>query len=333
MSIRSVFFILFGLGYCFVTKAETETLSVGIGVGTPSLQTVLESDKSNNAKELVYSPNQAGNTLLAFQYGNIGFGIGLRNSLNEKDSLAPIESTYQDYQFRIFGKKRSYEISYQSYKSYVIENPDEFDSNLTPASSEALFPDMKSTNLMLSFVHNFSPEKLSKEAAFGMGEVQKKSGGSWLAGAFVSRQETESDKSLTPSFTGSFYSEIQDIHYLRQLNLGVSGGYSYLYYKKGFFASALLMSSIAYQKQRIMFLGESEKEDSEVTANRNFLNLGFGYNVDFHKVALNVYTSSINTRIRSAGLRTTSTDVNLIYTYRMQNKKIPILSRVSAWFD
>lgn len=319
--------------FLIANSANSETLSVGFGFGTPSLQTVLESDKSTDAEELVYSPNQAGNTLLAFQYGNIGLGIGFRNKLNEEDSLAPMESSYQDYQFRIFGEKRSYEISYQSYKGYVIENPEEFDSSLSSSSSEALFPNMKSNNLMLSFIHNFSPEKLNMEAAFGMGEVQKKSGGSWLAGAFLSRQETDGEKSLTPSFTGSVFSAIQDIYYLRQLNLGVSGGYSYLYYKNGYFASVLLMSSIAYQKQRILFLSSSEKKDSEVTANRTFLNLGLGYNVDFHKLALNVYTSSINTRIKSAGLQTTSTEAALIYTYRMQNKKIPILSQVSAWFD
>lgn len=313
----------------FISAFAGESLSLGLGFVKPSLQVDLHSTKKSDSKVLEFRPNQANSTALLTQYGNLGLSLKTRNKMEGNELEIPLNSDAEDYQIRFFGKTSSFEMKYQSYRGYYIENYRDYDTSLNNSSSEILFPDLRTTNFAFNYIYNFRPEKLSLEAAFGISESQEKSGGSWLAGAFLSRQSVESNKALAPSFTGTDFSEFQNYLGSRQSNLGISGGYGYYYTKEKYFASLLAMISLAYQKQKLEFTDSSK--DQEVSTVQTAINLALGYNSKKHRVAFTMLANSIRTPVGSGAMNSSTIDLGIYYVYRWNNLSIPYLEPASKW--
>lgn len=316
------------LGTCNISFGG-EALSLGIGIIDPSLRIDLQAEKDKDSKKLEFHPNKANHTALISQYGQLGLSLKTRNKLSEDNKKIPLNSNTEDYQIRFFGKRSNFEISYQSYKGYYIKNYSAFDNSLNNSSSEILFPNLETKNYSLNYIYNLKPEKFNINAAFGISEDQTYSGGSWLLGLFTSHQTLRSDKALTPSFTGSNFSEFLNLKATTQTNLGMSGGYGYYYTKKKLYASFLLMLSLAYQKQSLDF--DTSKKDQEVSTIKSTVNLGFGYNSKKHKVAFNVLSNTIRTSVGSGALNSSSIDLGILYVYRWSDISIPYLESASKW--
>ncbi len=130
-----------------------------------------------------------------------------------------------DFQGRVFGLKQYVELAYKYYFGYDIKNA----KNLTDVLPDSVTrrDDIRTSYLNLEYMYAFNYGRFSFKAPFFYNEIQKKSAGSFVAGASFVSYLLDGDKAILPEEAWPDFNPKLTFHSLNLASLSVRFGYMY----------------------------------------------------------------------------------------------------------
>lgn len=184
--------------------------------------TSLEVGAPKGKQTIYYRPNTPLSMGLGASYKafsvNLAYGFGFLNRNKEKG-----KTRYIDLQTHIYGRRWTVDVFGQFYKGYYL-SPRNF--TFYQPDPYYLRPDLRVQLLGLAVSRVFNAKRFSYPAAFMQSEWQKKSAGSFIAGADVYYGRLRGDSALVPGPLTAEYPQ-QNIHNVRFIELGPGAGYAY----------------------------------------------------------------------------------------------------------
>ena len=164
---------------------------------------------------------------------SLGSGFGFLNP-NKKEKG---RTRSFDFQTHIYTREWVTDIYAQLYRGYYINQ-----GNFAGTNGNRYYvrPDIKVGLLGGSVYKLFNGQQFSYRAGFLQNEWQKKSAGSFLAGAEIYYGSIKGDSALVPGYLKPFYPQ-RDIERVQVFEFGPGGGYAYTaVWQENFFATGSL---------------------------------------------------------------------------------------------
>jgi len=177
-------------------------------------------------RDIIYTPNEIANIGIGIGYKWIGLDI-VFSSPSKDDHVFGTTKRF-DLQSSIYMHKFVIDAAYQRYKGYYNSNPASYDSNFDKNNPiYPIRPDVKTKSLSLSGLYIFNHNKFSHRHAFTFNEIQKRSMGSFLAGAYFNTYTLNADSTLIPYQLKNEVDTTADFRGTKYVNFGVAVGYAY----------------------------------------------------------------------------------------------------------
>ncbi len=177
--------------------------------------------KNKNAPDLQYKPNTTFNLGVGATYHNftlnLAYGFGFVNHDHKKG-----KTKYLDLQGHFYWPKWVTDFEGQLYKGYHLY-PEDFAAN---SGKYYYRGDMHVTLFGISQYYIFNSKRFSYRASFIQNEWQKKSAGTFLAGAELYYGVVNADSSLIPEFLQQNYQQ-KNINKINYFSMGPGIGYAY----------------------------------------------------------------------------------------------------------
>ena len=166
---------------------------------------------------------------------DLAFNVGIR----EDDET---ESRFLDFQGRVFSRKQYFEATYQYYYGYQISNIKGIDFGHPPVSTDR--EDVRTVKISLHYLYSFNYGKFSLLAPFILNEIQKKSAGSFIGGAFFSQYTMDADSSLVPPELDPVLSDDLNLVNMNLSTVGLNFGYMHSFIWRKLFLTLSLIPSL-----------------------------------------------------------------------------------------
>lgn len=243
---------------------------------------------------LNYESNDHYNVGFGFNYSIIGLNIAIRMPLANHDPSRFGKTRFFDLQTYVYLRKVVADIYHQNYKGFYIQNRSALQSSYS-AHIQPQRGDLYARHTGVNVQYIFNPEKFSYRAAYVQNEYQKKSAGSFLAGAGLHFSRVQADSSLIPGDIA--YPDFFDNKQFNRtdcFNINLHAGYAYtLVMTKHFFISGsfLLSGGLNYA---LLHNGHTGYRQSGIHLHTGGqLRLAAGYNSEIYYVGVQ-YISFIN---------------------------------------
>mgnify|MGYP001014080400 CR=1 FL=1 len=223
----------------------------------------------------------------------LGSGFGFLNpNKNDKGKTRSF-----DFQTHMYSREWVIDLYGQFYRGYYLKDIESGGAN---DRSYYLRPDVKANIVGASAYHLFNSEEFSYRAAYLQNEWQKKSAGSFLAGAEIYLGRVKGDSALVPGEVSQYYPQ-RDIKRMRMLELGPGAGYAYTYvWEEHFFAtgSATINGDISFVKEQ-----KENSSTNRVSFSPNAtLRAVVGYNSEKTAITISWLHHSANSKGKSSNL-------------------------------
>lgn len=205
-------------------------ITVTIPLSTRFLNFRITDWRSPGRPGLQYATNQQYDLGISLNSRWASFLMGTGVALFNKDSKTKGKTRQTDYQFNLYGKRFTTDVSLQYYRGYYIKNSSGFrswDSLRAPEQSYAIRPDAQALSMGVSTYYVFNYKKFSYRNSFAFTETQLKSCGSPLLGGYWSLFSLAGDSSLVGY---PFAMQIDSNAYVKSgasLTFGINAGYIY----------------------------------------------------------------------------------------------------------
>lgn len=188
--------------------------------------TTYEIDDKGYDEKLKYRPNSPFNVGFGFNYKSIGLNLGFNLPIiNETEKYG--KTRFIDLQTHVYGRKLIVDVYLQRYKGFYMPNT----SMLANSNFEMpyLRPDMRVLYTGLEFQYLVNWRKFTFRGAFLQNEVQRKSAGSPILGAYLGYVNVVGDSSLVPNSI-NYSAYFNDYRFfnssIRSANLNLGYGYT-----------------------------------------------------------------------------------------------------------
>jgi len=149
-------------------------------------------------------------------------------SLFDNDKGIKGKTSYQDYQFNLYGKKSTIDFALQTYDGFYIENSRKYDAyQKTTTQPYEVRPDVNVFALSFNYYYIFNYKRFSYRSSFAFTEYQKKSAGSILCGGYFSALGVNADSNLVSTSFASYFDSTSSIKNGGVINVGINVGYIY----------------------------------------------------------------------------------------------------------
>lgn len=253
-----------------------------------------------------YMPNNPFELGLGLSLNNTAFSFGYGYGFSFMRDKERGKTSSFDFQFHHYGRKYTFDIFFQKYKGFYME-----DDN-TDIEFE-LCPDLEIKKYGFDAHYIFNNKKFSYKAAFNQSEKQLRSAGSFLLGGGVYYTHIQSDTSFI----------YNDKNQLKNFQFGISGGYAYTWViKRDYFINVSATGGIHFGNETIGRIG---KDKLEVYPSI-FPRISMGYNQENWSVGFSYLGNMIFpsfTENNSIGLMSG----NFQFTYTHRFSSTPPLSR------
>lgn len=247
--------------------------------------TLFALEAPDGTPQLQYRPNTRLNAGVGATYRsltlNLAYGFGFLN--NDADRG---KTRYLDLQSHVYGRRVLVDLFGQFYKGYYL-----YPRGVATGNPHTFYqrPDLKVTEIGVNAYAILNHRKFSYRAAFLQNEWQKKSAGTFLAGAGFVYGLTRADSSFVPAQLRQSYPQ-REVRYLRYFEIGPGIAYAYtLVWQQHFFvtASATLSLDVGLVGERT-----SASRSSVVRFSPNFLFRSVaGYNGAVWSINVSWFTS------------------------------------------
>ncbi|MBV6647035.1 MAG: DUF4421 domain-containing protein [Cyclobacteriaceae bacterium] len=192
-------------------------------------------------KKITYKPNESVNFGFGINYKWLGFDLAfsLPNANDDNDVFG--RTRRFDLQSSLFLHKFVVDVGYQRYKGYYGSNPSLYDPGFDSTGSYPIRPDIITSAFNISSFYIFNHKKFSYRHAFTFNEIQRRSAGSFLAGAYFNTYKMDADSTLVPIALRDEFDPEADFRGVQYVSMGITLGYAYNFiFLKHFYVSATL---------------------------------------------------------------------------------------------
>lgn len=195
---------------------------------------------NETGSKLELSPNGRTNFGFGFNYKWMGIGIAFKVPGTQNDDDIYGETSRLDFQLNLFTRSVAVDFSTQYYKGYYVTNPEIFTEWEQPEYPQ--LNNLETVSFNLSGDYFVNHKKFSYRAAFVRNEIQKKSAGSLILGAYTRLDIANSPEGFIPNELPSNLKDTFDIYNFKTINYGLSIGYAYTFviHKKIFMSLSLV---------------------------------------------------------------------------------------------
>jgi hypothetical protein len=193
--------------------------------------------KSDSAR-LNFRPNSKAAIGVGISYGTYALDIGFSVSNSREDSVNASESF--DFMSGLYSGQHAFDLNFQHYAGFF--------SNFEHAATDTVFRnDIRTFTLGVNYNYNFNYGRYSLNAPFIGTEIQKKTAGTPLAGAFFYYYDLRSNETLIPAAGDSVFNEYAHFTEANLFSMGLMGGYAFtLVLPAHFFITASLIPGISF---------------------------------------------------------------------------------------
>lgn len=274
-------------------------------------------------KPIWYRPNvrSTAGIDVAFKDLSIGwsFGVGTNKLLSNQQN----ESKYTDIQLHsALGKSIIYDLYYQNYQGYFIENID----NRLSGNVLQQRDDIRLNNISLNVSYIFNSEQFSYNAAFSQSKKQLKNAGSFMLSGSFSYFEASGDNSLIPENTSINFAPEAFVNNVSFYTFSASPGYAYTYLigENGWQISASLSGSIGLQYNES--IGNSSNQKGFNYFLKGIIRGFVGYHGNFWVIGVSGLSDIQGLNTKYTQYRTNNLYLNFFSIYKiksnwMQGKK------------
>ena len=193
-----------------------------------------------------YLPNTTVNIGIGATYKIVTVSLGYGLEFLKSDQLKG-KTKYLDLQARIYPRKWVIDLFGQFYKGYYL-SPKGLAA--TDRDSYYIRPDLKINLMGVAAYRLLNPSQFSYRAPFLQNEKQKRSAGTFLAGAELYYGVIAADSSLVPTAISGLNSQ-NGVRAIRFFKMGAGAGYAYTFVvKKDFFLTGSLTGSLSFDYSR-----------------------------------------------------------------------------------
>jgi hypothetical protein len=202
--------------------------------------------------KLKFEPNGQTNIGAGFFYKWLSLGVSFGLPFLNKDNDKYGETKRFDLQLNLLSRFFGVNSYYQKYQGFYLSNPQDF--LIWNNTSYPIIGDMQCTSMGISVFYWFNNKKFSYKAAYVRNEVQKKSAGGLILGAFADFDVVDAPSGFVhPSLPDSL-NQIFDFKGYSTYVFGISMGYAYtLKLFKHAFINLSLLPGIGYRNLSIWF--------------------------------------------------------------------------------
>lgn len=202
----------------------------------------------NEQLKIRYLPNTLFNFITSFDYRWLSLSLGLFKVPVNNDN----GNTNQFSLRASFNGRKIWNTNFiQYYDGFYLDNPDQIDPSGELAKSDLrLRPDISSFSIFSNLAYCFSPERFSYRAALWQLDRQKKSAGSFVAGASYHLNLMLSDSSIgmIPEKAQQYFEPGRRLVSQRLSNFTVHGGYIHTFVlQKFWFITLYFLPGISQQ--------------------------------------------------------------------------------------
>lgn len=259
-------------------KSYSKTFTLGMPIVSKSLRINLQEKTSGNYLDYfptaTYSSGIFINTSLVGFYVMPGF-MSIREGSKRKGS-----SNYNDYQFNIYAKRFFFDISFQVYKGFYLNNSYDYD----PYKNQENYyqrSDLSALSGGFNIYYVFNNKKFSYRAPFSFTQSQIKSAGSFIIGTYFSDFSFTADSSVVDDRIQYLFPAFPSLKSGNSFSAGISLGYAYTFVlKKKWYITTTAIPGFGVNYNSV------EREDSSVVSGGNNNSLKFKFTFGFG------YTSS-----------------------------------------
>ncbi|UTW60638.1 DUF4421 family protein [bacterium SCSIO 12741] len=240
--------------------------------------TVSHNDNDGNGFQTEYKPNDGSSIGFGFNYKWLGFSMAFI-PLGRRDFSTHGRTQRLDLQGNIYTRKFGFDLRFQYYKGFYIDNPQNLDENWVSDSGVPTRFDIRTANLGANMFYVFNHQKFSFRNSFVNNEWQTKSSGSFYAGTAFSFYSIAGDSAIAP--TELVDSLVPEDFFMRAniLTLGGFGGYAYNFIiQRKFFVSLAMAPGLSTLRLREIDAEGEEFANSTKLAFRFNTRIGMGYN-------------------------------------------------------
>lgn len=196
---------------------------------------------NDGSKHLTFIPNNTFNTGIGFTYRtftlNLGFGLpGINGNSSQRGKTNSL-----DCQMHSYGRKGIFDVYFQLYKGYYLNEGSIPDYNGFFSNSQ-----LRAHIIGGSYTHIHNNRKFTLRPGAVQDEKQLKSAGSLLYGFEFVYSKLQNDSDAFVSLGLQDYSNYLHVRNLKSYNLGPTVGYGYnLIFLKDFFLSAAVQVTVS----------------------------------------------------------------------------------------
>jgi hypothetical protein len=214
--------------------------------------------------KLKFEPNGQTNLGLGLSYKWMNFGVSTSFEFMNKDNQIYGETSRFDLQLNAFSRYLGLNAHYQKYIGFYLSNPNDF-LNWT----NSYFPymsNLQSSSIGVSLFYIFNNKKFSYKAAYIRNEVQKKSAGGFILGAYSDIDIVYAPSGFIPHELSDSLKQYYNFNGYSTYVTGISFGYTYtLVFLKRCFVNLSLVPGIGYRALSIWYISSSKQIDPSFT--------------------------------------------------------------------
>lgn len=259
----------------YYTKYK-ERLVIAIPLSTRFVNFQLKDKASTSV--LIYAPNSFYDFGFIINSKILSLFLNTGITVFNKDHDTKGKTIYKDFQFNIYGKKSTMDLSLQSYEGFYVRNSADFKTFDTKIKPYEIRPDISVFSLGFNYYYISNYKKFSYRGSFAFTETQKKSAGSFLSGGYYSSLSIKSDSNLVSKTFSQHFDSLLNVKTGVVTNYGVNVGYIYTFViNKKVHATISLVQGLG-----VDITGGTREDDSEIPSKSKFsskqnLRIALGY--------------------------------------------------------
>lgn len=237
-----------------------------------------------------------------------------------------------DFELHYTTRRSFIDITVKHYKGFYIANTYDLLDGWDYRDETPKVPSLETVSIALSYAYVFRPDRFSADAAYSFTDAMRRSGGSWVLGAFASVNGVFAQKSILPVEVKPFVDPNLDLKQVGFSNMGLSFGYSHLFtlWRK-FFISLSLLPGVSYQRVvRQSALNGSVTRSTGLSL-RNITRFSLGRNGDRFYWGVTAYFESSIVDNEKSQLLLSSGSTAVFFGYRLGTDSWRFMRRVDRW--
>ncbi|PBQ30327.1 hypothetical protein CNR22_00640 [Sphingobacteriaceae bacterium] len=231
------------------------------------------------ANFLRFQPNSKYDLGISINSRFASFLLNSGVSLFDNDQGTKGKTSYQDYQFNLYGKKTTIDLALQTYQGFYIENSRKYETfQKTNTQAYQVRPDVNVFALSFNYYYIFNYKRFSYRSSFAFTEYQKKSAGSLLCGGYFSVLGVRADSNLISNTFVPYFDSASSIKKGEVANVGINIGYIYtLVLRQKIHMTLSLVQGLGHDNTNITREDGSKYELAARFSSKQNLRIALGY--------------------------------------------------------